>query len=204
MSRTRKAALGALTAILATAVVSVPAANADLIIPFKNFQVGGSLTVKKLEQDVNLPAGSTFNGKANLTTHRIRGDVFVPEFTSTIEVAGIPTQVTTELEQVQPVRGSLNFDSSAVHIRSTTTAILHIRKLKLGLVSVPTTCRTADPILLKMNFDAPLIYPIAFDGVTTIPKLVHCGVLGPTLTALMAGPDNPFHITLGPAPPPAP
>ncbi len=203
MSRMRKTALGAIAAILTTAAITAPAASADVVLPFKDYRVGGSLTVKKLDQSVTLPQGSTFNGRANLTSHRLRGDVFVPEFTSTIEVAGVPTEVTTELEQVRPVHGSINVDSSAAHIRSKTTAILHIRSLSIGGLSVPTTCQTAEPLELKMNFDGPLLFPIAFDGTTTIPPLRRCGLLGPTLTLLMSGPDNPFHLTLAPPPPPA-
>jgi hypothetical protein len=201
MTRMRKAALGALTAILATAAISVPAANADLVIPFNNYKVGGSLTVKKLAQAVSLPDGSTFNGTANLTTHVLEGHVFVPQFTSTINVAGIPTEVTTKLKEVKPVLGTIGVTSTAATIHATTSAILRIRKMKLGLLSVPTTCRTERPILLTMDFTGPLIYPIAFDGTTTIPKLTNCGLLGPTLTALMSGPDNPYHITLAPPTP---
>ena len=201
MSRMRKGALGAIAALLLTGAISVPAANADLIIPFNNYKVGGALTVKKLKQDVNLPEGSTFNGTANLTTHVLQGHVAIPRFTSTIKIAGVPTKVTTELEEVQPVQGTLALTSTATEIHATTSAILHIRKLQLGLLSVPTTCQTKTPVVLAMDFVGPLVYPIAFDGTTTIPPITHCGLLGPTLTALMSGPDNPYHLTLAPPPP---
>ena len=201
MSRMRKGALGAAAAIVVSGAVSAPAANADVIIQFNNYQVGGSLTVKKLDQDVNLPAGSTFNGTANLTTHRLDGHVAIPRFTSTITIAGIPTQVTTQLKEVHPVKGTLTLGQSATQINATTSAWLYIRKLHLGELSVPTTCRTANPILLHMDFDGPLFYPIAFDGTTTIPPLIHCGLLGPTLSTLMSGPDNPYHLTLAPPAP---
>ena len=68
---------------------------------------------------------------------------------------------------------------------------------------MPTTCRTREPIVLSMDHEGPLTYPVAFDGTTTIPRLRGCGLLGPTLSALMSGPDNPYHLTLAP-PPPAP
>ena len=46
MSRVRRAVLGTAAALLAAAVVSVPAASAaDVILPFSNYKVGGSLTV---------------------------------------------------------------------------------------------------------------------------------------------------------------
>jgi hypothetical protein len=188
MSRVRRAVLGTAVALLAAAVVSVPAASAaDVVLPFSNYKVGGSLTVKKLNQSIALPPGSTFNGWANITQQTLIGNVFVPEFTSTIKVLGVPTQVTTKLEQVQPVQGSVTVDSNFnVHIRSTNTALLRIKKLRL------------EPLVLALNYDGPLVYPLAFDGTTTIPRLTGCGLLGPTLGTLLSGPGNAYHITLAP------
>lgn len=195
----RRFVLGIATALLAACAVSAPAASAaDLVLPFTDYKVGGSLTVKKLNQPITLPAGSTFNGTANLTTHQLAGDVFIPEFTSTVRVLGVPTRVTTKLEQVQPVRGTVTLDSTGLHVRSTTSALLRIKKLRLGLLAVPTTCRTAEPILLTLNYDGPLTLSLAFDGATTIPRLTGCGLLGPTLGSLLSGPGNKYHVTLAP------
>lgn len=199
MSRVRRAVLGTAVALLAAGAVSVPAASAaDVVLPFTNYKVGGSLTVKKLDQSITLPDGSTFNGSANLTTQQLSGHVSIPEFTSTIRVLGIPTQVTTKLDEAQGAQGTIALDETGVHIRSTTSAILRIKKLRLGLLSVPTTCRTADPIELTLNYDGPLSYPLAFDGTTTISSLTGCGLLGPTLGALLSGPGNAYHVTLAP------
>ena len=200
MSRARRAVLGTAVAALTACVVSVPAASAaDVVLPFTNYKVGGSLTVKKLNQSIALPAGSTFNGSANLTTQQLSGDVFIPEFTSTVRVLGVPTQVTTKLDQVQPVQGTITVDPNfTIHVRSTTSAILWIKKLRLGLLAVPTTCRTAEPLVLTLDYDGPLAFPLAFDGTTTIPRLTGCGLLGPTLGALLSGPGNPYHVTLAP------
>jgi hypothetical protein len=200
MTRLRRTLLGLATAVLAAGVVSAPTASAaDVVVPFDNYTVAGSLTVKKLSQSIALPPGSTFNGQANLTTQQLSGDVSIPEFTSTIRVLGIPTRVTTKLEQVQGVRGTVTVDPNFnVHIRSTTTALLRIKRLRLGLLSVPTTCRTADPIQLTLDYDGPLAFPLAFDGTTTIPRLTGCGLLGPTLGTLLSGPGNAYHVELSP------
>ena len=196
MLRARLAALVAASVLL----IAAPAASAaDVILPFSNYKVGGSLTVKKLNQSIQLPPGSTFNGWANITQQTLIGNVDIPEFTSTVRVLGVPTKVTTKLEQVQPVKGTVTVDSNFnVHIRSTNSALLRIKQLRLGLLSVPTTCRTAEPLVLTLNYDGPLVYPLAFDGTTTIPHLTGCGLLGPTLGTLLSGPGNPYHITLAP------
>jgi hypothetical protein len=201
MSRVRRALLCTIAALAAATVLAVPSASAqDIVLPFTDYQVGGNLTVKKLNQSITLPEGSTFNGTANLTTNELQGDVFIPEFTSTIKVLGIPTQVTTKLEQAQPVQGTVALNGSNLSIRSTSSAILRIKKLRLGLLSVPTTCRTAEPVVLTLNYEGPLAFPLAFDGVTTIPRLTGCGLLGPTLGTLLSGPGNAYHVTLSPPP----
>jgi hypothetical protein len=188
----RKTLLGTVAALVAACAVSVPAASAaDIVLPFTNYQVGGTLTLAKLHQSISLPPGSTFNGSANLTTQKITGHVSVPEFTSTLTILGIPTHVTTKLEEAQPLQGNL-------HLRANTSAILRIKKLRIGLLSVPTTCRTAAPIVLTTNYDGPLAFPLAFDGTTTIPPVTGCGLLSPTLGLLLSGPGNAYHLTLSP------
>jgi hypothetical protein len=200
MSRARRAVLAlAVTLVAACAVSASTASAADIVLPFNNYQVGGSLTIKKLNQSITLPAGSTFNGSANLTQQTLSGHVSIPTFTSTIRVLGIPTHVTTQLVEQQPVQGSVKLDPDfTTHIRSTTTATLYIRALRIGLLSVPTTCRTVSPILLTLNYDGPFAFPINFNGTTTIPPLVGCGLLGPTLGTLLSGPGNAYHVTLSP------
>jgi hypothetical protein len=200
MSLARRAVLALAAAVTAACVVSAPAASAaDVVLPFNNYRVGGSLTVKKLNQSIALPAGSTFNGSANVTQGTLSGHVSIPTFTSTIRVLAVPTQVTTQLVEAQPVQGTVKLDPDfTTHIRSTTSAILYIRKLRLGLLSVPTTCRTSSPIKLTLNYDGPFSFPINFGGTTTIPSLTGCGLLGPTLGLLLSGPGNPYHITLSP------
>jgi hypothetical protein len=187
------------TLVAACAVSASTASAADVVLPFSNYKVGGTLTVKKLNQSITLPAGSTFNGSANVTQGILSGHVSIPTFTSTIRVLGIPTQVTTQLVEAQPVQGSVKLDPDfTTHIRSSTTATLYVRKLRIGLLSVPTTCRTASPLTLTLNYDGPFAFPINFNGTTTIPPLVGCGLLGPTLGALLSGPGNAYHLTLSP------
>jgi hypothetical protein len=200
MSRARRAVLAlAVTSVVACAVAAPTASAADVVLPFSNYKVGGTLTVKKLNQSITLPAGSTFNGSANVTQGTLSGHVAIPTFTSTIRVLGIPTQVTTQLVEAQPVQGTVKLDPDfTTHIRSTTSATLYIRKLRLGLLSVPTTCRTVSPVNLTLNYDGPFSFPINFNGTTTIPPLVGCGLLGPTLGTLLSGPGNAYHLTLSP------
>jgi hypothetical protein len=198
MNRPRLAGPTALVALLAALVVAAPASAADVVLPFTNYKVGGTIGLANIGQNVTLPAGSTFNGSADITTGQLSGHVTVPEFTAPIKVLGIPTRATLRLVEAQPVQGRFSLGAGGtVTVKGSTSAVIQIRKLGLGILAVPTTCRTAAPVVLGLNTTGP-ISGLAFDGVTTVPWLTGCGPLGPTLSLLLSGPGNPYHLTLAP------
>lgn len=174
---------------------------ADLVVPFTNWQVGGSLTLAKLRQQVQFPAGSTFNGSADLTTGQLSGNVSVPPFTSTIRVLGIPTQVSEQIKQATPVTGTVALGSGgSVSVKSTTSDNIYLRSVGVGLIQIPTTCHTSSPVQLTLDYSGPLnlTQGFAFAGATTIPPLSGCGLVGPTLSLLLSGPGNQYALTLKP------
>lgn len=198
MSRMRSA-LSAVAILLCAALVAAGPAAADAVLPLQNYAVGGSLGLAKLRQNVNLPPGSTFNGSADITTGQLTGHVSIPTFTATIRVLGIPTQATLQLVEAQPAQGTFKINADGtITVASSTSSTIYIRRLGLGLISVPSTCRTSAPVVLTLNGTGTLAGGFAFDGTTTIPPLTGCGLLGPTLSLLLSGPGNPYHITLAP------
>ena len=66
---------------------AAPAAKAAEI-PFTGWTVKGNLTVAKLNQNVTLPPGSTFDGVLETTTQQLTGHVAVPQFTTRFTVLG--------------------------------------------------------------------------------------------------------------------
>jgi hypothetical protein len=189
----------AVLGVFCAALVAAGPASADAVVPLQNYAVGGTLGLAKLGQNVTLPAGSAFNGSADITTGQLTGHVSVPTFTATIRVLGIPTQATLQLVEAQPAQGTftLNADGT-VTVDSSTSSTIYIRRLGLGLISVPSTCHTSAPVVLNLTSTGTLAGGFAFDGTTTIPPLTGCGPLGPTLSLLLSGPGNPYHITLAP------
>jgi hypothetical protein len=181
------------------ALLSAAPASADFVIQLKNYVVGGNLNVAKLNQSVNLPAASRFNGTADVTTGALAGHVSIPEFTVPISVLGLPTTATLQLTEAQPLTGTFKFHpDGSLTVNSSTSSTLHIRKLGLSFLTIPTTCRTSSPIFLKLDATGMLGNGLAFNGVTTIAPLTGCGLLGPTLSLLLSGPGNNYHITLKP------
>ena len=188
-------------------MIAAPAAqSADAVIPFNNWQVGGTLGLKKLNQNIQLPASSTFNGEANITQGTISGHTAIPDFTTPVKLLGlVPTQVALSIKETSPTAGTLHFDPQANGIVDASVAAdVRIRKLSLLGLSVPpgANCHTSSPVVLPLHGSAPLtklgIDGISFTGTYTLPRLTGCGLLTPTLNLLMAGPNNPFSLALKP------
>lgn len=195
-------AVALISACGALATLGAGAASAsDFVVPFTNWQVSGTLRLAKLGQTVAFPAGSTFNGSADLSTGSISGNVFVPPFTSTIRILGIPTQVSQRIVQATPVSGSVSLGSGGtVTIKSSTSDTIYLTSVGLGPFTIPTTCRTSSPVLFSLNYTGPLTLSTGFHftGTTTIPHLTGCGLLGPVLSLLLSGPGNAYSLSIAP------
>jgi hypothetical protein len=192
-------------AVIASGLAAgVPAASADTVIPFTNWQVSRNLSLAKLDQSVNLPARSTFNGSVDLTTDTLSGNVNIPQFTSQLSVLGVPADATLQFVPVQPVIGTFTLGSPNSTIAASTSAIIRIARLSSPLLPilnlVPPSCETASPVVLPLDFSGPvsLTSPLTFRGTTTIPLLRDCGLATPLLDGLMSGPGNAFTVTISP------
>jgi hypothetical protein len=202
----KKTASRPVAAIAAVAAVcwAAPAAQAAEV-PFPNWTVKGKLTVAKLKQDVVLPPGSHFDGVLDTTTQQLTGHVVVPTFTARFTVLGLPADATIDLVEAGPSTAKVVLGGTTT-IDGQSAFTIYIRKLKsplLPLNLVGGSCRTSAPVVLPLHYKGPLdfVNGFTFTGTTTIPSLTGCGLATPLLTALMAGPNNPFSV--GIAPPPA-
>jgi hypothetical protein len=120
-----------------------------------------------------------------------------------VKVLGVPTRIGLRVTEVSPTTGTvaLNPDGT-VTTDVTVTGDIRIRTLSLGLLTIPAgfNCHTSSPVVLPLHFQGPLDLAkgFAFSGTYDLPRLTGCGLLTPTLNLLMAGPNNPFNITLKP------
>jgi hypothetical protein len=193
---------------LVTAVVlavSAASASADATVPFNNWTVSGSLTLAKLHQAATLPSGATFNGSADLTTGTLTGNVSIPQFTTRLYVLGLPVDATLQFVQAAPVSGTLTINGSNATVTATASEYVHLTRLSsplLPLNLVGNGCQTSAPVSLPLSTTGNVFTLIGqgftATGSTTIPPLENCGLATPLLNWLMAGPNNPFSITLAP------
>lgn len=172
--------------------------------------VSGSLTLRKLNQSVAFPPGSTFTASITPTSGgdaTLSGSVSVPTFTSTLSLIGLPVaNATLQLVPTQPVSGTITgLGTSSGTISATTAATINLLSLNPTLTPfinlVTPGCQTASPVVFPLSYSGPLTSltsPLTFTGTVTIPPLTHCGLLTPALTALMSGPGNQVSLTLTP------
>jgi hypothetical protein len=185
-----------------TLAVCAPAASAAQL-PFVNWQVSGKLHLAKLDQDVNLPRGSTFNGSLDFTTNRVTGHVAIPRFTQRLTVLGaVPVDATLELVEAFPVSAKAKLGGTTT-IDGQDLFTVYIRRLQsplLNLNLVSNQCRTSTLVLLPLHYAGPLDLTngFTFNGTTTIPQLTDCGVSTALLNLFMAGPGNSFSVRISP------
>jgi hypothetical protein len=221
-----------LAAVGGVAFAAGPASGASGIgLAFENWKLSGSLTVKKLNEPVVLPSGSTFNGFAEVTHFgakeleaTLTGKIFVPPFKASLKIAGlIPSTVGVTFTQVGEAEGTLTtasatspecanarFHGLCILTNVTTKAIVGLTVVGVLGIEVPTQCQTSEPLDFHLTNISTLPELTEtgprFTGTVTIPSITCEGltglVLGPAITLVMSGPENPYSLKINKQAPP--
>jgi hypothetical protein len=222
--RSRRIAALAVCAVIGVMVIPATSSAEPPGLAFKNWAVWGSLTDKKLNESINLPKGSTFNGFAEFLTissteftAKVTGTIAVPPFTAMLKLAGaVPTEVGVTFTQVGESEGSIvtvprtstcehaQVPGFCVKLTVNSKATLGLTETGLLGIKVPTHCETSEPLSLELTYTTTLGDLIGvgphFTGTTTIPPFkcegLQGAVLGPLVTALISGPENPYSLHL--------
>ncbi len=177
----------------------------DLVVPITNWQLGGSVSLKKLGLSLAFPAGATINASTDLTSGTVSGSANVPTIHDTIKILGIP--ITTIINfQSNPLTGTVSLSPSGVlTIAGSTTATVTINSTGINAFQIPIGCRTTTPVTLSLDLSESVTAlasgSFSTSGTTTFPPLTGCGVLGPILSLLASGPGNPYTVSLTPPAP---
>jgi hypothetical protein len=120
---------------------------------------------------------------------------------------GVPITVKGALTPAGPATGTFGYsaDGSEVSESAEGSANEEVGSVTVGVIKVPIGCKTVEPIKLPLSISEPTNAlssgSFAFKTTVTVPPFGGCGVLGPVLTATVAGPGNTVELT---AKPPAP
>jgi hypothetical protein len=195
-------------ALLGVTAAPALAKGGDIIVPFTNWTVSGSITAKKLNQAITLPSGSSFNGQADLTLGTVTGTISVPSFTASVTILGLPSKVGLKIVPTGPATGTIVSDPNTVgDLDLSIVAQQNLDVTSIGLfgLTIPTNCTTTSPMSLDLSdviAESDLSSGATFTGTTTVPSAKCSGALGglvgPILTALLSGPNNPFSISIAP------
>ncbi len=221
MHRRTAITLAAVLAAVGAMSIATASASANFHTYFLKLVVAGSLTPKKLNQPVVLPAGSYFDGEADIASFQptikgtMTGTVHVPPFNASLALLGlIPSNVGVTFEQVGMPEGTVasaprsgcieepEFGCMTVHVPA--RANLGVTVVGALGIEVPTHCVTSEPVLFDLRetlaFNELFTPGLHFTGTTTIPPMKCDGLegiaIGLALDAVMSGPDNPYELNI--------
>lgn len=179
----------------------------------KNWTLSGTLTPRRVNQAITIPAGSTFNGALELNTQTgagsVEGNIFVPPFSSTLRLFGVlPTTLGLTITGSGPLTGTIAASETVPGDETITIPA----KLTIGVTSVgmlglkiPVGCATAEPA--SFNF-ADTLTPEElekgwqFTGKATLPRIackepgLFGALVGLVLSDLLSGPENAYSIKI--------
>lgn len=171
---------------------AMPAAQAT------EWEVSGSIGVRKLRQSIELPPGTTFTGTVDFATGAMTGEMDRTPVRTGVTVFGFSVGTTSEMIPTGEFDGEIiNKPDGTVEMRATSRAFMRIRAFHFGPFTLRVHCRTIAPIemplraLGMMSFS----YRPSFSGTMTIPPF-RGGALGWLLSRIVSGPGNPFEINL--------
>lgn len=185
---------------------TAPPHGGDFVVNLDHWQLSGTTTLAKLGQVLTLPADSTFDGSANLTTQTLTGNLSIKPFTTVISLLGIKVTTAITLTPAAAVSGTIALDGDGnLHVSGKAPVTVGIRSLSLGPITLGTNCRTSSPLNIPLQYDGPVSdlgsKGLTFNSVATFPSLTGCGLYGPLLTSLISGGGNKFSITQTPPAP---
>jgi HYR domain len=181
-------------------------------VAFVNWLVEGRLNLHKVNQPVILPAGSTFNGSANLNFITLKGpltgSIFVPPFSQSAKVFGVPVSVGLEFSEAGAIGGSVGPSKTVegdLALGAPYNTNIHVTSLNIFGITIPTKCVTAEPVSFALLTNLTLEEFLTgwhFAGTTTIPTVKCEGTLGTlegaVFTGLFSGPNNTYSIAITP------
>jgi hypothetical protein len=207
----RRAALAAAVAVVGAMSVAAAPASAKTFHykqSLENWVVRGSLTPKKLNEQVTLPEGSSFNGSTefeyvNFYEHingSLTGTVAVPPFNASLKILGlVPTTVGVTFTQVGKPNGTIKSTpvcenrsgeqvssgfglEGCVVLDVPTQANLGITFVNTLGLNIPTHCETVEPVKFNLHttltLGAMIFFGPHFAGTTGIPPMACDGLEG--------------------------
>lgn len=184
---------------------TAPNGSDQFLVSLDKWNLSGDLFVKgNLNQTINLPQGSTFDGDVELLNKTLNGALEVPPFKQNLNIVIIPTDIGIGIKG-GPATGTVALDDKGnLRLRGNAKAKVVVQSLGLGF-TIDTGCETKDFVDFPLTFDGPVSAlgtgNLKFSGTATFPELTNCGLWAPLIGFFFSGPDNRFNFTVSPPAP---
>jgi len=180
--------------------------HGDLTVALNNWTLSGTAGLKKLGQSATIPAGSTFNGTADVTSGDLDGAINIPPFNTTVTIAGIGVKTALSLVPTGNVTGTVSLDDNGdLHLFGIAPVIVHIKSLSAFGAQFGTNCVSDHTMHIPIKYDGSIgnlgAGKLTSNTIATFPNFTNCGIYGPILDTLISGGGNAFNLT---ETPPAP
>jgi IPT/TIG domain len=180
---------------------------------FSNWVLSGALHIGKLNQDIVLPEGSSFNGTAsiNLETQSgpLSGTITVPAFNAMVKILGFPAALGMEFTQAGSIEGSIAASTTIpgdFNLSLPVKANIGFSSITIFGLKIAAKCLTSEPLAFNLidtlSLEELLSSGAQFMGATKFPTVKCEGtngtLLSAILTSLFSGPSNPYSIMIAP------
>lgn len=177
----------------------------DFIVSMNEWPLDASMHLARLDQDVFMPADSTYSVDSNMNTNEVVGVMNIPAFKAPIKVL-INLNVGLIVEPAQDMTGAVELDDIGdLHIHGNQLVNISVDGVGLTrLAAIPIRLHTEEPVNFAVDFDGPISAlgsgDLTFTGETTFPPMVG-GMFDTLFTALMSGPGQTYSFNVSPPAP---
>ena len=176
----------------------------DFVVTLDEWNLDAELHLATLGQVVELPEDTTITADANITDETMVGDLYVPDFSTKLNIL-IELTVGLSVEPVGQIEAETRLSRDGIlSINGSTQADVLINTAGFSWLPIPFNCKTIEPATFDLNYEGPIsdfgAGNIVFSGETEFSEL-ECGWMTSLFNALVAGPGQQYSFRVVPPAP---
>ncbi|APR67010.1 MAG: Triacylglycerol lipase [Thalassolituus oleivorans] len=176
----------------------------DFVVSLNDWNLGATIHLATLDQDVILPEDSSLTADTNITQGTLMGSMSVPDFDTKLNIL-VNLDVNLSIEPVGPITGTAGLSRDGMlNIDGQADANVLINAAGFGWLKLPFNCTTTSPVAFPIAYEGPIgdlgAGYLEFNGTTEFSEL-KCGWMTSLFNSLVAGPGQQYQFTVTPPAP---
>jgi dienelactone hydrolase len=174
----------------------------NFVVTLDKWKLDASVGLKTLAQTVTMPPDSTLTATADITAKTLKGQLSIPNFTTTIKLIGLPLSIGLKVTPASDVTGTSSVDSGGIlHVHATAPVNITVA----SIFGIPFgECKTVTPVNFPIDFDGPIASlgngNLTFTGTVAFPQIKGC-IISAIVSTLMSGNGQTYKFTVSPPAP---